>query len=132
KVRPGWIYNIHKLRDGGVLYAHQSGVIELDAAGKEVWSVPLKGMENWGRVEPLGGGRHLVPQGDGDRVLEVNRAGQIVWEVKASKATSALRLSSGHTLFTDCQNNRVVEVDRGGKVVQSWPTPGRPFRVRRY
>lgn len=87
---------VRKLDDGHYLVAHESDgtVREYDEAGKVVWSYKL----DLGDRKPSGG--HGV-EGHGDHVY------------------SAYRLPNGNTLIGGGNNNRVLEVDREGKVVWS-------------
>ena len=130
----GSIFRARRLRDGHVLYACESSkVVELDAAGREVRSVPLPGSASpWASVEPLPGGRLLVGMYGADKVVELDAAGAVVWEVKVQSPSSASRLPNGHTLVSSMNAGKLVEFDRAGKAVWERKTKGRPFLVRRY
>jgi hypothetical protein len=68
-------------------------------------------------------------------VIEVNRKHQILWHYGSPKGTQlngaafASRLPSGNTLITDSNNNRILEVAPGGKVVWQYVTNTRPGSV---
>jgi len=59
----------------------------------------------------------------------------IVWSygcatcTQLSGAAFASRLRNGHTLITDSNNNRILEVDKSGNVVWSYSTNTRPGSV---
>ena len=65
------------------------------------------------------------------KVMEVGPDGKPTWEVTVQGCCHAVRLPSGNTLVACMQQQKVVEVDRTGKVVSEKPTAGRPFHVRR-
>ena len=77
-------------------------------------------------------GRYLVAKSAEGKVVEVDAAGKVHWEVKISDPAMALRLPNGNTIVSRVFTQKVIEFDRSGKEVWSAPTVGRPFRVRRY
>src|SRR6478752_5394703 len=75
----------------------------------------------------------LITDQGNQRVIEVHRQQQIVWQYPAQPdqalldgAAFASRLPDGHTLITDANNNRVIEIDRAGTVVWSYVTNTQP------
>jgi outer membrane protein assembly factor BamB len=127
------LYSAVKQRTGHIVYIHRSGhVVELDAAGKEVRRILVGGTTSWGGVEPLPNGHYLVAQCDNNRVVEVNRQGQVLWKCEVQSPALATRLRNGHVLVSSINGHRCVEVDRAGKVVWKQNVQGRLFRVRRY
>jgi hypothetical protein len=124
------IYFATKLRNGHILYGdNNSQVYELDAKGKQLWTINLPGAA-WGSIEKLPGGRYLVCLYGGGKVVEVDAAGKVHWEVQVQNPTLATRLRNGHTLVG--ANRMVAEYDRAGKEVWKQTTTGRVWRVRRY
>jgi hypothetical protein len=87
---------VRKLESGNYLVCHEGDgtVREYDAKGKVVWSYAL---ELGGRPRSAGHG----PEGHGTEVF------------------GAVRLASGNTLIAGGNNNRVLEVDKDGKIVWS-------------
>ncbi|MHA1506640.1 MAG: aryl-sulfate sulfotransferase [Candidatus Asgardarchaeia archaeon] len=89
-------------------------------------------------VEMLENGNVLIADGGGNRVIEIDREGNIVWEYSKGLGGSmvmvavhtAHRLPNGNTLIVDTGNDRVIEVDRDGNIVWCWdasdyfPDPG--------
>lgn len=131
--RPGSIYCAEKLRNGHIVYAHAGGqIVELDATGKEMRSLALRGLSAWASVEVLPSGRFLVSQYSLNRVVEVDASGKVYWECSASTPAFATRLRNGNTLIACTEGRYVVEVDRSGQEVWKQTTLGRPFRVRRH
>jgi hypothetical protein len=121
-----------KLRNGHYAYACQSGVlVELDGNGQTVRSFRA-GVEWCSTFDALPNGHYLVPQRSADKVVEFDRAGQVVWECRVPAANTAARLPDGRTLVgTGKQGDRhtIVEVDRSGKVLSEQPVRGRVFRI---
>ncbi len=68
-------------------------------------------------------------------MIEVNHNLQIVWQYGSPHGTQlngaafASRLPSGNTLITDSNNNRILEIKPGGKVVWQYVTNTRPGSV---
>lgn len=97
-------------------------VIEYDAQGKEIWrkdGLPGKPTS----VERLTNGNTLLALSDSGLVVEVNRGGEIVWQVRlAGRPTLAQRLENGLTVVNLQFAKKVVEIDRDGNVV--WELTG--------
>lgn len=69
----------------------------------------------------LDSGHILIPDLKGNRVIELNSTGQIVWQVGGKDRAeinpfSAVRLRSGTTLITDCDADRVIEYSKTGRI----------------
>ncbi|MFC4550634.1 MULTISPECIES: hypothetical protein [Halorussus] len=83
----------------------------------------------------LADGHLLVADSENDRVVELNRSGDIVWEFGGSATLDwprdADRLPNGHTLVADSYNDRVVEVNERGEVVWAVETGGLPYEADR-
>lgn len=137
------VHAFQRLPDGTTMVAESGNrrVVEVDRAGKVVREVPLTvkrpdAHRDTRMVRKLAGGTYLVCQ-EGDGVVrEYDPAGKVVWEYaldlagrKASPGHGpeghgtdvygAVRLANGNTVIAGGNNNRVVEVDRAGKVVWS-------------
>jgi hypothetical protein len=130
--------------DNGITMIAESGnrrIVEVDREGKIVHEVPL----TVDRPDPhrdtrmarkLDIGRYLVcHEGDG-KVREYDRDGKVVWsytldlagrprspghgpEGHGTEVYGAIRLPNGNTMIAGGNNNRVIEVDREGKIVWS-------------
>ncbi len=140
---------------GNLLIADQfnNRVIEIDPAGDIVWSFGLGpndftaksviGVNDAQRVGPLtlmagtGTPPGVIPQSPGgapdNRVMLVNRAGQVVWQYGQFGQTGSgpdmlntpvqcTWLPSGHVLITDQGNGRIIEVTQDKRIV--WQYPG--------
>jgi hypothetical protein len=129
----GSIWSAQKLRNGHIVFAHSGGkIVEADTTGKEIRSVNVGGMGNWGGVQALPNGRFLVAKSAENKVVEVDARGKVHWEVSISDPAMALRLPNGNTIVSRVFTQKVIEFDRAGKEVWSATTTGRPFRIRRY
>ncbi|MFC4448954.1 hypothetical protein [Halorussus aquaticus] len=77
----------------------------------------------------------LVADSEHDRVVELNRSGEVVWEFGGSATLNwprdADRLPNGHTLVTDSYNDRVAEVNEDGDVVWAVETGRLPYEADR-
>jgi len=88
----------------------------------------------------LGDGVVLVADSDNDRVVELRRTDdgwEPVWTLESAGdigfawPRDADRLPNGNTLVTDTMNERVLEVDRQGRVVWSVSTENVPYEADR-
>jgi hypothetical protein len=85
------------------------------------WEVPV---ELPADVQRLDDGHTLAALYCGGRVVELDRQGQVAWEVRDRKLPSSMqRLEDGNTLVSYEGGDGVVELDRGGKAVWSHAIP---------
>lgn len=89
-----------------------------------------------GLAEPHGpqalDGTVLLAEMAGDRVLEVDRNGTVVWALTGlDRPRSAERLPGGTTLVADRRAHRVIEVDAAGRVVWTAFVPWEPVDATR-
>jgi YD repeat-containing protein len=120
---------IRKGRNGRVLYASDTEVVELDLTGRRVRGTPLPNGGMYVGIEDLPGGHYLLANSATGTALEVDGAGKVVWSARVSGACGVSRLPNGHTLVGT--SGRVVEVDRAGKAVWETATRGYVRRVHR-
>jgi hypothetical protein len=137
------VHAFQRLTDGITMIAESgnSRIIEVDAAGKIVkeipLSVPLSDPHRDTRlVRKLENGHYLVCHEREGLVREYDGAGKVVWEYRldlggrreapghgpeghGNAVYSAVRLANGNTVIGGGNNNRVVEIDRAGKIVWS-------------
>ena len=90
-------------------------------------------LNNPNSAELLENGHILIADENNNRVIEVDRAGDIVWQYGNPADTSILnatafasRLENWNTLITDSGNSHVIEVNRAGPVVWSYVTRAPP------
>jgi outer membrane protein assembly factor BamB len=137
---------VRKLASGNYLACHEGdGVVrEYDPKGKVVWSYILD-LNDRPRTEGHGGhgtevfgalrkpdGNTLIAAGNGNRVVEVNPEGKIVWSIEQDElpgiklawvTTLSLR-PNGNLIFGNChagpENPQLIEVTRDKKVVWTY------------
>jgi hypothetical protein len=137
------IHAFQRLKDGNTMVAETGNrrIVEVDKDGKIVKEVPLTVNKpdphrDTRMVRKLDTGNYLVcHEGDGC-VREYDEKGQVVWtytldlggrprspghgpEGHGTEVFGAIRLPSGNTMIAGGNNNRVLEVDKDGKVVWS-------------
>lgn len=137
------VHAFQRLDDGNTMIAESGNrrIIEVDRAGKIVKEVPLTVNKpdphrDTRMVRKLAGGNYLVcHEGDG-AVREYDGTGKVVWsyeldlggrkpsgghgpEGHGTSVYGAIRLDNGNTVIGGGNNNRVLEVDKAGKVVWS-------------
>lgn len=112
-------------------------VIEVDKSSKKiVWQYGQTGvtgigfnqLNNPNSAELLSNGHILIADENNNRVIEVTRTHQIVWQYSQglSGAAFASRLPNGHTLITDSNHARIVEIDQAKQVVFQYFTNTAP------
>jgi HEAT repeat protein len=131
--RPSDVRTAGKTRDGKIVVISIRGLCEtLDNKGKLLKSFRLThGVVVYGN-EILPNGNVLMPMGYQNRVLEYDGDGKVIWAANVPNPVAAHRLPNGHTLVaTQKGANRLVELDRAGKVVKEQPAPGYVTRLKR-
>lgn len=137
------IHAIQPLEKGLVMVAESGNgrIVEVDRAGKVVHSIALQLAKpdphrDTRLVRRLENGNYLVCHEAEGSVREYDRAGKVVWsytvdlggpprspghgpEGHGTEVYGAWRLKNGNTLIAGGNNNRVLEVDKGGKLVWS-------------
>ncbi|MEO8427868.1 MAG: PQQ-binding-like beta-propeller repeat protein [Verrucomicrobiota bacterium] len=120
---------VRKLKSGTYLVAHEGDgcVREYDSTGKIIWEHDAKAQVY--SAERLGNGDTLIGCGSGNRVIEVDRFGKIVWSVEKNElpgitlawVTMVERLPNGNTTLVNChagpENPQIIEVTPDKKVV---------------
>ena len=128
------IMGAQKTRNGKiVMFTSHGQAIRLDANGKEEKSFAV-GPVMWGGGggDVLPNGHVVVPQWNGNKVVEYDQDGKLVWEASFQWPSSATRLPNGNTLVASQNSSKIAEINRAGKVVwEHQCTNGQPFRVRR-
>jgi HEAT repeat protein len=112
------VMSAQRLRDGRVgIITNQSSLVLVDASGRELKSVRLQGVSNWGNdVLPKGG--VVVPLSWQNKVMEYDPDGKVIWEATVTQPISAFRLPNGNTLVSSQQwPPKVIELDRQGRQV---------------
>jgi outer membrane protein assembly factor BamB len=136
---------VRKLDSGNYLVCHEGdGVVrEYDEKGKVVWSYTLDlnnrprapghgpeghGTEVFGAIR-LANGNTLIAAGNGNRVIEVDKDGKVVWSIEHDElpgirlawVTTLELLPSGNLVVGNCHagedNPQLFEVTRDKKVV---------------
>ena len=137
------VHAFQRLPDGTTMVAESGNrrIVEVDRDGKIVREVPLTvkrpdAHRDTRLVRKMATGNYLVCQ-EGDGVVrEYDATGKTVWEYAldlggrkespghgpeghGTSVFGAVRLPNGNTVIAGGNNNRVLEVDRAGKVVWS-------------
>jgi hypothetical protein len=137
------VHAFQRLADGNTMVAESGNrrIVEVDTGGKIAKEVPLvvnnpDPHRDTRMVRKLDSGNYLVcHEGDGC-VREYDATGKVVWEYAldlggrpaspghgpeghGTSVYGAIRLKNGNTVIAGGNNNRVLEVDRNGKVVWS-------------
>lgn len=107
-------------------------VLEINRNGDKVWS-----SEEWGGATGrLSDGSHLwypndaeetteggilISDRNNDRIIEVDKKGNVLWSYnKLKHCHDADRLSNGNTLVASSNENKILEIDPGGNVIWSY------------
>lgn len=121
-----------------VCFKGESKIVELDADGKVLREVPVTGDPH--EVVQLANKNLLITCGDGHQVVEVDPAGQVVWQLNENDLpghplrlmAGCHRLPDGNTIFANYlghghlgEQAQLIEVTRDKKVVWSFEDKGR-------
>ena len=136
----GGIHDVHVLPNGNIMTQQGSSkVVEIDRAGRRiVWtydSVASNG--NAGKpvevhsFQPLGEGRVMIAESGPARIIEIDRSGKLLHEVKLkvdhphphTDTRLARKLKGGHYLVCHEGDGAVREYDASGKVVWEYSVP---------
>ena len=140
---PSEVHDLAMLPDGNIMFTSSGPkVVEMTPAKEIVWSFESKPTPaNKGRVEVhafqrLPDGRTMIAESGNRRIIEVDRAGEIVKEIPLTvdhpdahrDTRMARKLANGHYLVCHEGDGKVREYDDAGKVVWSYALDlgGRP------
>lgn len=150
--RDGWgmkwgpIHDLHVLPNGHILVQRGAAeVVEIEPTGeggagdgRVVWSYSsAKSNGNEGRpvevhsFQPLGEGRLMIAESGPARIIEIDRDGRLLREVKLhvdhpsthSDTRLVRKLANGHYLVAHENDGHVREYDESGKVVWDFEVP---------
>ncbi len=137
------IHSYQRLKNGLTMIAESGNgrIIEVDKDDKIVREIPLtlekpNAHRDTRMVRPVASGGYLVCQEGEGKVIEYDKTGKIVWtyamelgdrprspghgvEGHGTEVFGAVRLKNGNTLIAGGNNNRILEVNRAGKIVWS-------------
>jgi len=125
------------LKDGSWLITDGGGAWRMDDTGSEILMVDPEGKVTWRYGQGLrfahsavmlSNGNILIPDTGNNRLIEVNRAKQIVWTSESwpgGRLSDGSRLDypnhvqeleGGFFLVSDRNNSRIIEIDRAGTI----------------
>ena len=142
---------VRKTKAGTYLVCHEGDntVREYDKTGKVIWSYKLDldgrprtdgheghGAEVFGAIR-LDNGNTLIAGGNNNRVIELNRAGEVVWQIAHNELpgielhwiTAICILPNGHIVFGNThagpENPQLIEVTHDAKKTVVWTLKNR-------
>lgn len=133
------IHDVHQLDNGHILFQTDwTEILELDpATGRIMWRYDAKTNGNEDRrvevhaFQRLPGGRTMIAESGPSRIIEVDRDGRIVHEMKLQVAKAdahrdtrnVRKLAGGNYLVAHESEGAVREYDPSGKVVWEYTVP---------
>jgi hypothetical protein len=120
-----------KLRDGHICCVADNSYLRLDAGGKEVKRFAVNGVNTVGALDVVPGGGVVIAEVFGNKVVEYNAGGKVVWQATVQAPTSVVRLRNGNTLVGAWNTGMVTELSPAGKVVWQCKIAGEFSRARR-
>ncbi|MBQ9661017.1 MAG: glycoside hydrolase family 88 protein [Bacteroidales bacterium] len=130
--------DLQLLENGHLLFTTGTGVLELDADGKEVlrYDAPCHVFA----CQRLPGGRTFVGECESGRLLELDASGRTVKQIPIlprgvrdggmAFMRNARKLSGGHYLVAHYGDQKLTEYNARGRVVRSVGLPGGPHSVQ--
>ena len=136
----GGIHDVHLLENGNIMVQqNMRKVVEIDPKKKEVvWSYDsAKSNGNADKkievhaFQPLDEGKVMIAESGAQRIIEVDREGKIVNEIKLkvehphphTETRLVRKLDTGNYLVCHEGDGTVREYDKSGKVVWDYPVP---------
>jgi outer membrane protein assembly factor BamB len=126
------------LPNGNILFSHLTGVKEVTLGKEVVWEYQGPAGVEIHNAQPLEDGNVMLIECGTKRLIEVNRAGQIVKEIPLhpnpavrthGQFRGGRKLANGHYVVPFLSERKVVELDGNGNVVREVPVPGFPSGV---
>ncbi len=110
------------ISDGRIFTLNDAHALEVDSLGRLVWAYIKCDVPFLHTTRRLANGNTLLSSSSGNRVIEVDRAGDTVWTMTSGLdyPNDAYRLANGNTLITDRNNDRVIEVNHQRDIVWSY------------
>jgi hypothetical protein len=135
------VHDVWMLANGNVLFADGQTVTEVTPDHKVVFRFRSDEQHGGGTYscQRLDNGNTLIGENSTGRVLEVDRAGRVVFQLQTAPASvgahhnmrMARKLDTGNYLVCHSGANLVKEYAPGGKVVWELKTPNLPFAAVR-
>lgn len=135
-----WEYNCTHPQDcwrlphGNYLFCHMNGALEMTPDKKTVWEYQAGTNTQVHACQPLPDGRVLLVECGPCRLIEVDRAGKIVKEIKLTVPPPSVSLhdqfrgvrktKDGHYFVCRKGEHEVEELDADGKILRDIKTPG--------
>ena len=123
-------HDVQPLPNGHVLYTinPDGKAVELDENHKQVWEC-CEGLQHVISAERLANGNTLIGDPRLGKVIEVDKAKNIVWKYESAdlanmRSRHSTRTPSGTTLIAIEADAKIIEVDRAGKIVWTWQAEG--------
>lgn len=127
-----------RLKNGNLLFCFASGAREVDAAGTVVWEYKAPEKVEVHSCQPLPDGRVLVVECGTSRLVEVDRQGVVVKEIRLNTDPSihlhnqfrgARKTRNGDYYVCFKGEGKVVHLDSKGRVLEAIRVPGDPHEV---
>lgn len=127
-----------RLPNKNYLICYRTGACEITPDKKIVWEYKAPEKVEVHSCQPLPDGRVLVAEGGTCRIIEIDRAGKIVKEIKipASPAQNTheqirgvRKATNGHYFLSLKGDHKVAELDSDGKTVREIEIPGDTHEV---
>lgn len=129
----GTMFQARRARDGRTYCLTSAGIVELDAKNRVVRTVPAGSLSGWAGFDVLPNGHFLVATYKAsNRVVEIDGAGNVVWELAVPSPTRVQRLRNGNLLIAGGDATYVAEYNRAKEQVWRVETKGRPFGAVRH
>lgn len=119
------------LPNKNILICYRDGAREMTPDKKTVWEYKAPEKVEVHSCQPLPDGRVLIAEGGTCRLIEVDRGGKVVKEIKIPTAQStheqvrgARKTAEGHYFLSLKGDHKAVELDADGKLVREIKVPG--------
>ncbi len=118
---------------GNYLFCYKTGALEMTPGNVKVWEYVASTNSEVHACQPLPDGRVMLVEGGTSRIIEVDRAGKIVKEIKLTtlpkisaheQYRGTRKLQNGHYTVCFKGEHKVVELNSSGLVLREIKAPG--------
>lgn len=127
------VHDVWELPGGGILYAHPSEIVEIDAQKKVTWTWKAPAGQSLHTCQPLANGNILTAtqSATATRILEITRAGTIALDITTPTRAKEIRLcrktGTGTYLLAARGSAQVWELDATGRQIRTITVPGNVY-----
>lgn len=120
----GWV-----LANGNFLFCHNSGAIEMTGKKEIVWEYKAAPKTEIHACQPLPDGSVMIVENGPCRIIEVDRAGKIVKEIKLTPPPANVKIHDQFRGVRKTKDGRYIVARKGEKTIEELDADGKTLRI---